>query len=893
MPAEMVQEKGNGHLRLVDAGTGAVLHGMMGMLSEVLDGLDRRLDAMEGRLADLNQATAGDREGAAGEARRFASELAESLAARIEASVEATVAAALERAVQGLGQRVEGVSTAMAAAVADVDERVAAAADQMGERLDGLASGMAEQMDGLAERLAAADGRFGELGERLDGVGDRLNGLNDRLGGMASRFDAVHAGLNEMAERVGTVEAAVASRFDAVHAGLDVVAVQVAEQVAAADGRFDAVQTGLDAVAQSVADTVEETAGRVEEVVQSVVGRRMAQVEASLAEGRAEAEAAAGRLSSHFEASLDEDRSALANWVEERLAGVRGEITAHVDALEGRLDERLNGVESSVTERVAGEASSLAERVDRSASSTAEKLDQAGAESRTDIETLTLRMAEVDATLAAVRAEGAALPNEVGQQVGAVVGNALSSWRNRIRKGDGEDVLKKVFDDLAARLDRVEQLVGDGMSRVHEAVNRSQGESLEAAQTTTAEVRRLLDAARADVERSAAQTVDAVLQELRLPDPAMASVAERLAAMHQELERREARLATAIQAAGQAASAEPRIAELGQAVTGELARVREAVTQAAAQAARERAITTESIEKVAGALPGVQEALAGLASSDKDKADSSKAVLDAVTRANQDHHDVLQALHSSLSKRFDARTKALGETLDGLAASLEAARTLGPSLDRVSSRLDSQQPYLDQIRHQLVQLAATVASVPADMERRHAEANASLEKVADALGTLRTHAAALDRAVQATRSSHDGLVAAFTDMRDGQGIVPQRLDQIGAAVQAGRQAMAEVGEIARAVAGAVEQQGAMGSRLAELVTQVRAATRSDIERMESTIHLEVLKQHQQDQARLTQAVAGVSEVVEREAAVIHQRVSALANEVDAIRMDLAATSSSD
>jgi chromosome segregation ATPase len=271
------------------------------------------------------------------------------------------------------------------------------------------------------------------------------------------------------------------------------------------------------------------------------------------------------------------------------------------------------------------------------------------------------------------------------------------------------------------------------------------------------------------------------------------------------------------------------------------------------------------------------------------------AVSAAVDKAGQDQQEVLNALHASLSKRFDARAKALAETIEHLGTSLESARKLGPVLERVGSRLDAQQPYLDQLREQLLQLGATMAGVPADVERRHTDTVASLERTAEALVGLRAHASDLDKAVQSMRAAQDQISKAVVDLRDGQTALPVRLEEIADGVVTGRRQLAEVTELARSMGVAVghqqdqhEQQGAAANRLAELVAQSRAAARSDIERLESTLHLEILKQHQQDQARLTQAVAGVSEVVEREAGVLHQRVAALAAEVDGLRVELVA-----
>jgi hypothetical protein len=964
----MVQEKNGGHLHLVDAGTGAVLHGMMRMLSEVLDGLDRRLETMESRLAEL-----ADRPEPAplvlpepppppDPPEPYDDTAVRQAIDAVIQRIDAVQHAVDERGsrvhalVEGLVPRLEQLEqlepppppdppepyddTAVRQAIDAVIQRIDAvqhAVDERGSRVHTLVEGLVPRLEQL-EQL-----------ERLERLEELEPALTTALAGARTEADAAAARLAAQVE--GSLDESREVVARSVEQGAASVLASVEERIGAVEGRLT---EQLVAVAQRLAD-MERWAGERVDGVESRIIARVAEVEVAV---EASGAAVAGRLGQGFDQRLDEVAGRLAERVgqaEQVAVGNAEEAERRIGAHVAAMAETATGVATSMA---AGVATSMA----------------------TGMENLTLRLAEIDATLAALRAESAALPANVGEQVQVLVGNALSGWRNRLRRGEGEEGSRKVLDQLALQLARVEETLGDGLNRMHDAVNRAQGESLEAAQTTSAEVRRLLDAAQAEAERSAGHVIESVVGEqrrlagdvvdqLRRPASdheeqldAMAALAERLVAVQDELARRDAALAESIraaatEAAGRLAATQEAVlaaieaseddSELRRMVGQELARLREAVLETHARAgsvassvakqvdevvqhaatvlgervARERAASEgvrRDVESVAvridelgksvaatrrelpdvlrsvvaeadlgQAVEAVQAAVAGLAASEKERVEQGRAVLDAVTNANQEHHEVLHALHSSLAKRFDARTKSLAETLDGLVTSLEAARKLGPSLDKVSTRLDAQQPYLDQIRHQLVQLAASITAVPADVERRHAEATASLQQVTDSLAGLRQHAAALDRAVQAMRASQEGLAAAFIDLRDGNGVVPQRLDQIGAAVQAGRRQLVEVGDLTRGVAGAVEQQQAMGARLAELVSQVRAATRSDIERVESSIHLEVLKQHQQDQARLTQAVAGVSEVVEREAAVIHQRVSALAAEVDAMRLELA------
>ena len=950
----MVQDKSNGHLRLVDPGTGAVLHGLMNMLSEVLDGLDHRLNTMEARLG----------------------ELAESAAKEPPPPVEAEDAAGpLREAIEQLARRVEGLDAAVAEQVSSLSADVAAAAGTVQNVESAVVDRLTRLESALAERIAGLDDAVGDRRVELSQVEQAVMGrlstheavLDDRIDAIDAAVDrvaGVEHGVNErvgrieqvVAQRVGEVEAAVAERLSGIEQAVsDRVSDRVSsfeqsliERVTAlehllersSDRSHDLLAERLQPIEQAIersithtvkideaADaitgierTLGDTAVRVEEVVQAAVGRRMAQIEASLAEARAEAEAVQRQTAAHLQDVIDH-----------RL----GAVGQRLDEVAGQVAERIGQAE----QMTAAHAEKIQQHIDQTSAVTTAAVAAARAETADAItqsaEAVVVQLSELDAALAALRAESAGLAANVGDQVQAAIG----SWRNRLRRGESDESVKKLFDDLTSQLNSTTEHLADGLTRIHEAVNRAQGESLEAAQTTTAEVRRLLDAARAETERHSGEQLDGV-----------AAIAERLVVLHEDLSRRDARLAQALKQAAETTGARIEAAQesLAAAITGadaddeevrtwlndEFTRLRAAVqeahvragsvasnvarqvdevVQAAVGAVADRVsnerTTTDGIRRdvevlgsrieelgksvsagrreFAATAQGLPELLRNVIDIDA-IASGDKAVLDAVAAANQEHQEVLRALHSSLAKRFDARTRAIADTLDGLSASLEAARTLGPSLDKVSTRLESQQPHLDQIRHQLVQLAATVTSVPADVERRHNEAVTALDRVTDAMGTLRKHAASLDRAVQSMRTSHDGLVAAFVDLRDGNGVVPQRLDQIAASLDSTRRQLGEVVETSRSVAGTVDQQQAMGNRLAELITQVRAATRSDIERVESSIHLEVLKQHQQDQARLTQAVAGVSEVVEREAGVIAQRVSALGNEVDAIRLELAA-----
>jgi hypothetical protein len=884
-------------------------------------------------------------------------------------------------------------------------------------------------------------GLMNMLSEVLDGLDRRLGGIESSMGSLSGIGQ-----LGELSDRLSALES------------------RIAAQDRLADQRAALLEQRLDDLA-GLEQAVHDGATRSEEAVQAAVGQRIAQLEATLAEGRAEAEAVSARLASHVAASLGEVRADARAAVEELAARVavsgsvvEDSLRATADATEAilrdatdqlqsmlraaaeesesrlallpalservahvaeRADEHAATVATSISDLTVGLAvrledheASLSARLGDQAASTTARLDQveaavdavreaaelgmnalrdateigvaAARESTervtTTVDELSVRLAALDAAVAAARAETAALPVGVAERVDDAVGRALSGWRNRLRRGEGDEGLRKLLEPVVEQLSRVEATlaslrtdttetlrreltpVGDQVGRVHEAVNRAQGESLRAAEATVEEVRRLV-ASLANPPLPPLPPLPPAHDDAPVLD-AVAAVAERLVALHGDLNAATpelGRLRDAVLATHERADAIPavvgdqfesslrgavtaitdrlgrerngddairrelaeltaQVTEVNAALTGtrrdmasathglpDLLRsmLREATdTQRPKLVADLKAIlepTLTRIEDLAGrpnqqaeAVESIRSAIAALADHD-----TTGPVLAAIEKAGQEQQEVLNALHSSLSKRFDARAKAMTETVEHLGTSLDSARKLGPVLERVGTRLDAQQPFLDQLRNQLLQLGATMAGVPSDIERRHAETTTALDRTTDALTALRRHAHELDKAVQAMKSSHESVAHAVTDLRDSTtgAAIPERLDDIAAGVVAGRKQVAEVVDLARSLGALVTQQGdqqsAGANRLAELVAQTRAAARSDLERLESTLHLEVLKQHQQDQGRLAQSVAGVSEVVEREANVLAQRVAALATEVDGLRLALAGRAPAD
>src|SRR5438552_15275842 len=98
-----------------------------------------------------------------------------------------------------------------------------------------------------------------------------------------------------------------------------------------------------------------------------------------------------------------------------------------------------------------------------------------------------------------------------------------------------------------------------------------------------------------------------------------------------------------------------------------------------------------------------------------------------------------------------------------------------------------------------------------------------------------------------------------------------------------RRCIEAIHALCQSLAGAVEHSGALTGRVADIVLESRSAMRGDAERVETAVHLETIKQYQQNQAQLAQAVAAIGDVVERESAVLSQRLSAVTATVETIR----------
>lgn len=243
----------------------------------------------------------------------------------------------------------------------------------------------------------------------------------------------------------------------------------------------------------------------------------------------------------------------------------------------------------------------------------------------------------------------------------------------------------------------------------------------------------------------------------------------------------------------------------------------------------------------------------------------------------------IESLITSRLERDEARLTALaGELQSTLGGGLERLLTHAVAADdQVAAEVRSSLGRLSEVSSGLASLSSTVTDMADTLARMASEDRgrsvlAAVESAAreqqDAINSLET---SLIRRI-------DGRTAALAHKVDAID-VDRLAGDLAAAVNDEHRRLETVQSLCQAVVGAVEQQAAVGSRVAELVLETRSAMRSDVERLESGLHLDSVKRQQHDQARMAQVAAGVTEVVERETALVAQRVAALAATVEALR----------
>ena len=250
------------------------------------------------------------------------------------------------------------------------------------------------------------------------------------------------------------------------------------------------------------------------------------------------------------------------------------------------------------------------------------------------------------------------------------------------------------------------------------------------------------------------------------------------------------------------------------------------------------------VDAVAGSLSAVEAEVAAVSGAARRLAEDGRVrpVLEAIETASRENGELLATLHTALTRRIDAGGRSIGELADGVGAAL--AR---------------QEAVLEQMRGSVAERSGQGEMLREAFDHLEASMSQSLETVRSYLGEGLVH---VSRRQAGTGKAMESAAAALASME-------RQLNGVAGLCQS--------------LASGMEQHTGAASRVADLVLETRSALRGDLERLESTVHLEALKLHQQDQARLAGAASATTEVVERETALLGQRLSAVASAVETVR----------
>jgi hypothetical protein len=533
--------------------------------------------------------------------------------------------------------------------------------------------------------------------------------------------------------------------------------------------------------------------------------------------------------------------------LEERLGSLEAAVARpDTSALEGRIDKVVTAVTSSVADAIAGEVRAALQAARADATQGVSRLADLLAERALPPEPVAPSPVAGLATTSVDEAALGALLDERLAAVTAGIAGLLAQHDEAATLRGMSRTLARVEAELAearaesamavqAVAERLERTVADALvdpaPAVAERLAVLEATAAEARTTGDEVLRRAVGAVEAVVANAA--RIEAALADLGTGaaegrhrgngDDTVARLADRIAHLQESVNR----------SRGETAAAVDRLAGELQAALG--AGMERLLTQAATTddlLSKDLRTTLQrlgevaaNVERVAATTATLADTVARLASDDR--ARPLQAALEAASREQQ---DAIAALHTAVVRRIDGRTAALARALEG-------AGDIAPLVQRLTAATE--------------------------------EGN--------------TRAESVERAVAALR---DELAQDVGSLAKRQGSAVRLLERVTAALDDEHRRLEGVHALCQSVAGAVEQQAAVGSRVAELVVETRSALRGEVERLESTVQLDAAKRQQHDQARLAQLAAGVTEVVERETALVTQRVVGLAAAVESLRQSL-------
>lgn len=696
--------------------------------------------------------------------------------------------------------------------------------------------------DGNPGTAAVFHGMLATMAEVLERLDERLSTLEATIVGQTTATrTATQRMAAELPDAISTAVAdavgsggapAALARLDARLA--DIEAAVSRPDTSALETRLDAVTAAVEAAADApvaaLTSRFDALTATVEAAADRPVGALAERLDGLEATVEAAVEAAAGNTADALTSRLDAlagavaasqvAPGALAGEVRAAVDGALAEAHTDTDARMERLADVLAALAQPPTQPDLGAL--LDERMAAVTAGIADLLTRAGAtppEESDATRALARSLARLEADVAEARAETAMAVQSVAGRIEEAVA---------VARGRDEEVLRRTVE-------AVEALVANA-GRIEAAVVEDGGEGGRKGKAGRAEIEtvgrladRIADLQEA-VNRSRGETTTAV-ERLAAELSQRAATPTGVEGTLDEVADRLARVEAVVTAARQ--DGEARATALASDVQTALgAGLERLLTHATGNgdlvAADVRAALGRlaevgaGVESMSTTLAGVGEQVTRLAADDR-----TRPVLAAIETASHDQQEAVAALQAAVVRRIDGRTAALARVLEGVG-------DLGPLLQRLDAAVDQDDARAKSLERLLTDLRDDLAKEVGGLAKRQ-------------VGSLRL------------------------------------LERVTAALDDEQRRLEGVQSLCQSVAAAVEQQAAVGSRMAELVLETRSAMRSDVERLESTVQLDNAKRQQHDHARLAQMAAGVSEVVERETALVGQRVAALASTVEALR----------
>ncbi|HUP69289.1 MAG TPA: hypothetical protein VM142_05675 [Acidimicrobiales bacterium] len=457
-----------------------------------------------------------------------------------------------------------------------------------------------------------------------------------------------------------------------------------------------------------------------------------------------------------------------------------------------------------------------------------------------------------------------------------------------------------VFQGMLSALAEELQRLHHGTAMLHEAVASSRGETVAA----LAEMERTMSARMAALESGVARQLVELTTKLpgpreveypAQPDFSARTVVENLSPVIEDVNDRVSRVEEVLSRLVD--QADLRSTTLSSELHGVMAGGMERLASLAARTDEATAAEIQGVrsrvEVIASSLAGLSAEVTGIAEVTRRLVDEGRArpLLDAIDASSREQGEVLSALHTSITRRIDARMRAVAEMVEQLSSPLDAAAALAPGLEEVGRAIAGQQAALERMESIAAEVATTVGGVQGGLAAALARQETALEQVLISVADRRDGEATVREAVAGLEAS---MAASLEAVRSylGEGLMHVSRRQAGAgkamesaaaALQSMERQLNGLAGLCQSLASGAEQQTGASARVADLVLETRSALRSDVDRLEATVHLESLKLHQQDQARLAGAASATTEVVEREAALLAQRVSAVAAAVESVR----------